>query len=356
MSKTDYSDVTLTTGKLFGVYRGVVEQNNDPLKAGRVRVRIYGIHSASKLQKEGKDGIPTEHLPWAEPAGPIFGGNSKTGIFGVPNNGAHVFLFFENAEITQPRYFATALGIPYSGKKQPKGVGFGDPDEVYPTDKTLFEPDYSVGDQLTDPTKLMYIGSQAGHQIVLDSTDGNENIVIKHGKHGTTISINSRGDVVIHTEKDLYESGANKNVTIEENYSTTVLNDYSIKSKDSKETVTGNKDTNVMGTQSETIQQTLTVSTKKTEFNASDEIIIGAGGKITVAAGDECLVKSSDKDIVLYAQMMNIKMKALMKISSQSLQLDMKALTTADFGGLLTTVGGTTSVMTMVTGQIVMIG
>lgn len=37
---------------------GIVEDNNDPLKVGRCRVRIPAIHTSSK-----KD-IPTKHLPW----------------------------------------------------------------------------------------------------------------------------------------------------------------------------------------------------------------------------------------------------------------------------------------------------
>ena len=38
---------------------GVVEDRNDPEKIGRVKVRIYSIHT------EDKTAIPTEELPWA---------------------------------------------------------------------------------------------------------------------------------------------------------------------------------------------------------------------------------------------------------------------------------------------------
>ena len=43
-------------------YRGVVENNNDPLKLGRLQVRIFGIHT------DDKDELPTEALPFAEVA------------------------------------------------------------------------------------------------------------------------------------------------------------------------------------------------------------------------------------------------------------------------------------------------
>jgi hypothetical protein len=39
-------------------YYGFVEDNVDPLKVGRVKVRILGIHT------DNKNDIPTDHLPW----------------------------------------------------------------------------------------------------------------------------------------------------------------------------------------------------------------------------------------------------------------------------------------------------
>ena len=39
---------------------GIVEDRNDPLNLGRVRVRIFGRHS------DNKQLIPTESLPWAQ--------------------------------------------------------------------------------------------------------------------------------------------------------------------------------------------------------------------------------------------------------------------------------------------------
>lgn len=47
----------LLSQSYFGI--GIVENNNDPLKLGRVRVRVYDIHGNDKVK------IPTEKLPWA---------------------------------------------------------------------------------------------------------------------------------------------------------------------------------------------------------------------------------------------------------------------------------------------------
>ena len=54
----------------FILLRGVVEDNNDPLKIGRVRVRIFGVHS-DKNEKSGAkfEFVKTSELPWAEVMG-----------------------------------------------------------------------------------------------------------------------------------------------------------------------------------------------------------------------------------------------------------------------------------------------
>lgn len=56
---------------------GVVQSTDDPITQGRVRVRIYGIHSASE------DDIPNSSLPWAQVVAPITQGGTS-GINGTP--------------------------------------------------------------------------------------------------------------------------------------------------------------------------------------------------------------------------------------------------------------------------------
>jgi hypothetical protein len=57
-------------------WTGVVEDRNDPAFMGRVRVRIFGVHSTDRTE------IPTETLPWATPLFPAtaasFGGIGAT--------------------------------------------------------------------------------------------------------------------------------------------------------------------------------------------------------------------------------------------------------------------------------------
>jgi hypothetical protein len=93
--------------KFFGMWRGKVMDNNDPLLRGRIRVKI--IPWFSKLE--------TDQLPWAVPAFSIFCGSGVgSGSFSVPDIDSFVFIFFEAGDLYQPVYFAeapTALtGIP----------------------------------------------------------------------------------------------------------------------------------------------------------------------------------------------------------------------------------------------------
>ena len=81
----------------FVWWQGVVEDRGDPLKLGRVRVRILGYHTDSKQE------IPTNTLPWATPSQPITSasingiGTSPTG----PVEGTWVFGFFRDGENAQ---------------------------------------------------------------------------------------------------------------------------------------------------------------------------------------------------------------------------------------------------------------
>jgi len=81
-------------GALPTLYQGIVEDRNDPLEVGRVRVRVYGIHSPNLAD------VPTSSLPWATVAQSTEGGGNfglgwaPTGI--VP--GTMVFCYFADGE------------------------------------------------------------------------------------------------------------------------------------------------------------------------------------------------------------------------------------------------------------------
>ena len=89
-------------------WMGVVEDRNDPIKMGRVKVRIYGWYS-EELAK-----VPTSALPWAQvvqqPTSAANGdiGHSPTGIL----EGTWVMgIFLDGNRAQQPLVLGTISGI-----------------------------------------------------------------------------------------------------------------------------------------------------------------------------------------------------------------------------------------------------
>lgn len=101
-------------------YVGVVEDNKDPEKIGRCRVRVHGLY----------DDIPVELLPWASPAFPIpFG---VKGSFIVPEVSTVLEIKFDDGDLYEPKYYSKVLDT--------KNLNFqADKDEDYPDSVILYE-------------------------------------------------------------------------------------------------------------------------------------------------------------------------------------------------------------------------
>jgi hypothetical protein len=293
MFKNQPSDLKIETTKLTGFYRGVVEDNNDPKKAGRVRVRVFGLHTENK-KKTATDGIPTDELPWAEPCLPIIEGSiSGFGMWGVPLQGSHVMVFFENSHILQPRYFASMPGIPEDKKSLKKSLvrkeesvtkadGFRDPDGRYPTrtgepdvhrlargedSKTLVqtkkdnldknvpigyggswsEPDPAYGAKY--PENFVFT-THGGLTVELDSTPGSKRFHVYHPSN-TYIECDNNGVLVIRNQSDKYEIViGDRKAHVQGDNDETVDNDERVKVKGNKSTeINGNEFRRVEGDQ-----------------------------------------------------------------------------------------------------------
>lgn len=86
-------------------YVGVVEDRNDPLALGRVRVRVVGLHIHDKTV------LPTEDLPWAMLMQPASGGATITAV--GPAEGTTVIVIFNDwPENQQPIVIGALAGIP----------------------------------------------------------------------------------------------------------------------------------------------------------------------------------------------------------------------------------------------------
>ncbi len=206
--KNEFGDMTLPKEKLYGIYRGVVVDNNDPDQTGRCRIRIYGIHS-QETTKTDTDGIPNDELPWAEPVlGLLEGSLSGQGLFSLPLVGSHVMVFFENGNHMQIRYFASV----------PAKTDWANGAGTYPHN--------------------VYLKVHSGHYFEVDSSPGNERIKVYH-KTGTLCEIDKDGNIQLTGVK-------NQTINITNDVTQTVGGNES-------DTVTGNNTVNVSGNVSQTV-------------------------------------------------------------------------------------------------------
>ncbi len=160
----------------YGIYRAAVLSTSDSTKKGKVKLDVFGLF----------DGIPHRYLPWAVPGLPLFCGSGSGGLrsgwFGVPSVGSHVWCFFEAGDIQQPVYFSEA----------PDGVnGFPTPgDASYPHARGFVTP---AGHQflIDDKTDMIKIEHNSGALISI--TDS----AMTLSKSGATITIDNSGNITI---------------------------------------------------------------------------------------------------------------------------------------------------------------
>ena len=213
----------------FHIFEGIVEDIADPLEAGRVRVRCFGIHTRDKSK------IPTEHLPWAFVVSPTTSA-SITGIGSTPHglvNGSQVIGFFRDGQNAQhPVVLGSIPGIPQ--QVATPDAGFNDPDGVYPLSDRISEVDVnklagmSHGDSEYRTERTDFLETEiesatgtlweemdsnaapaypnnhvtettSGHILEVDSTEGSNRIHVRHAM-GTYCEVLDSGDVARKTE------------------------------------------------------------------------------------------------------------------------------------------------------------
>ena len=144
----------------FTWFIGVVEDNNDPEKLGRIKVRCLGIHT------EDKNELPTADLPWATPMMPVTSaslsqvGHSPTGLL----NGSWVMGFFRDGEECQePVVMGTFYGFPT--EKPNTDLGFCDPSGTHPIELNEADTSRSArGDTRANSTKVRTTAINQGHR------------------------------------------------------------------------------------------------------------------------------------------------------------------------------------------------
>jgi len=189
---------TLSVGEEgFFWFFGVVEDIEDPLQVGRVRVRIYNQHNEDKNQ------MPKEALPWAMVLqSSVSAASDGIGISptGIAIGSTVIGFFVDGMEKQIPFVLGTYAGIPKDndvaqvarGKNSVSKEKVGpEPDQTYdskyPHNKTMAGSDFDI----VAKDKTIYVGGNANIEI-----SGNAKIDV-----GGTVDATVGGQVNIQASK-----------------------------------------------------------------------------------------------------------------------------------------------------------
>lgn len=244
----------------FELFYGVVEDIDDPEKAGRVRVRCYAIHTDNKTL------IPTEKLPWAT-VGRSTDSAAVSGIGSSPHglvNGSEIIGFFRDGENCQdPVVMMSVGGFPTTTPNINKG--FSDPSGEYP--RYIDEPDVNrlarnenINETVIDSRKnsvekgvvsaagvkwdepitaynAVYpnnrvVETKSGHVIEIDDSEGAERIHLYH-RSGSFTEFYPDGTTVKKCISNNYEIvHKDANMLVRGNLNITSNNNINVKCKD----------------------------------------------------------------------------------------------------------------------------
>ena len=236
----------------FRWFVGVVEDRDDPLKLGRLRVRIYNVHS----QKQSR--VETSSLPFATVMSPVTGANhNKIGQapLGIQVGTTVIGFFMDGEDGNNPVIMGALAGIP--------GINVENHDvppearEINLVNKEQLGPEPSPAYRAKYPYNKV-LRTEGGHVIEVDDTPNFERIHIYH-KSGTYVEIDENGQYVskavgnryqITAKDDVVYVQGNVSVNIKGNANINVEGSTVLKTPqatvDGKVTVTG--DTTIEGT------------------------------------------------------------------------------------------------------------
>jgi len=266
-----------------------------------------------------------------------------------------VFLFFENGNIMEPRFFATAPGISRV-PANPK-IGFFDPDGVFPRE-TGGEPDWNKGDVTDNYPDTFVIEDKGGNRIIMDSTPGKEKIIIQNGgAKRAKQTYSSTGSSTCHTGTGTDEKFTGSQRTIVGGDSEFTVTGKSILSAESSNTsILGDKKEFIAGASDATVTGIENKTAGGMIWNIKGDSDMMTAGEASFVSDATTKIKSNTMNIKLEATLMNIKMEALIGgVDSMSLRASTLAFLDASYKGLiLTSLGG--GVLTMVDGIITLVG
>jgi len=150
----------------FGfTYAGIVANNKDPLKLGRVKVRVPHVYGSDAT---GSGYIPVNDLPWALPAGLPAGGSAASGGFSqLPEPGDKVWVRFLDGEPEKPIWEWGMQSVDDRDALKLQRYGIGTP--VGSPDRTLWTR-YSHAIEINEGSII--ITTSQGYRVMLTDASG----------------------------------------------------------------------------------------------------------------------------------------------------------------------------------------
>lgn len=179
-----------------GVYRGIVEDINDPMKLGRCKVRVPGIYGSSTS-------APVNVLPWARMVSGIPTNNTICSFI-LPKVGDVVLVFFEGGNKRYPLYLCGTIGT----GDVPQDIldNYGKINQLY-RDENISITSSDVGLKIKQKDNTSITINDDGVEL-----ETNKPISVRHKSSNTSIIVNS--DVTNVTSGNPIRLTSEKDITI----------------------------------------------------------------------------------------------------------------------------------------------
>jgi len=157
--------------RFYGKYRGTVVDNEDPLRLGRLKLKVPSV-----LGEQVVTG-------WATPCAP-YGGAADRGFLFVPERDSRVWVEFEEGDLEFPIWVGAFWTGPTPDRSQ------------------LPKPQAADGTEqakVQNPATRKIIKSAKGHTIQFEDDDANELVTIVEAVNGNVITMDKNGIAISDT-------------------------------------------------------------------------------------------------------------------------------------------------------------